>query len=161
MGVRREISQAPSARRPADSRTPNGLREMSLRSLSRLDFCTMECLQVLDGARSSEVEGVFSDTEVARVVPLALRDMGELVLDHRALTQRFASSGSLDLLAKPLLELFVLGDCNGPPVAELGGGALRAQRAAIADVGIKLDDGPEARSVALVRSDIRSCGREC
>ena len=46
----------------------------------------MECLQVLDGARAPEVEGVLTDTEVTRVIPLALRDVREFVLDHRALS---------------------------------------------------------------------------
>src|ERR1700736_1090129 len=94
----------------------------------------MEGLQILDRARATEVERILADPDVARVVALPLRDMGEFVLDHRALTQRLAPSGGLDLLAKPRLQPLVF--CNGDraPVAELGGGALRAYRAAIAHV---------------------------
>ena len=87
----------------------------------------MECLQVLDRARATEVEGIFTDAHVARVVALALRDMGELVFDRRAFSQRFASGGCADLFAEPLLKLFVLRDGDRAPVTQLRSGGLRAQ----------------------------------
>src|SRR5688572_2003073 len=99
----------------------------------------MKCLQVLDRARATEVEGVLADADVACVVALPLREVCELVFDRRALAQRGAAGGGVDLFAKPLLELFVLRDRHGAPVAELGGGALCAQETAIADVGIEFD----------------------
>src|ERR1700686_2879504 len=67
----------------------------------------MEGLQVLDRARATEVERILADPDVARVVALPLRDMGEFVVDHRALTQRITPSGCLDLLAKPRLQPLV------------------------------------------------------
>jgi 2-isopropylmalate synthase len=65
----------------------------------------MERFQILDRARTTEIERVLPDTDIACVIPLALRDMGELVFDHRAFSQRVAPSGSVDLLAEPLLEV--------------------------------------------------------
>ena len=65
----------------------------------------MECLQVLNGARTAEIEGVLANADVARVVALTLRNMGELVFDRRALSQCFAPSRCVDLFAEPLLEL--------------------------------------------------------
>src|SRR3989454_7965562 len=109
----------------------------------------MECLQVLNGARATKVEGVLADPDVARVVALTLRDVGELMFDRRARSQRFASSGCMDLFAEPLLERFVLSDGDGAPVAELGGGALCAQGTSIADIGIELDHGAEREAVHL------------
>src|ERR1700687_2145276 len=61
----------------------------------------MDCLEVLDRARATEVECILADPDVARIVALSLRDAGEFVFDHRALTQRLASNGCLNLLAKP------------------------------------------------------------
>src|SRR5216684_4641974 len=107
----------------------------------------MEGLQVLDRARATEVERILADPDVARVVALPLRDMGEFVLDHRALTQRLAPSGCLDLLAKPRLQPLVFRNGDRAPVAELGGGALRAHGAAIAHVGIEFDDGAERKGL--------------
>ena len=75
--------------------------------------------------------------------------MREFVLDHRALSQGRASRGRLDLLAESLLQRLVLRDGDGAPVAELGGGALRAHGTAIADVGIELDDGAEREALHL------------
>ena len=107
----------------------------------------MECLQILDRARAPEVEGVLAEADVARLIPLALRDVRELVLDRRALSQRVAPRGRSDLFAEPLLELFVLSDRDRPSMPDLRGGALRSQRAAIADVGIELDDGAEREAL--------------
>src|SRR5918995_445739 len=109
----------------------------------------MECLQVLNRARATEVEGVLADAHVARVVALPLGDMREFVFDHGALAQRAASGGRLDLFAEPLLELFVLSNGHGAPVAEFGGGALRAPRTSIADVGIEFDHRAEREAVHL------------
>lgn len=109
------------------SRTPNGLKVPSLRCLSRIDLCTMECLQVLYRARTAEVERVLADAHVARVVTLPLGDMREFVFDHRALAQRVASGGGLNLFAESLLELFVFRNGHRASVADFGGGALRAQ----------------------------------
>jgi hypothetical protein len=109
----------------------------------------MECLQVLDRARPTEVEGVLADADVARVVALPLRDVGELVFDRRARSERVAPSACADLLAEPLLQRFVLRDGDRAAVAELGGGALRAQWTSIADVGIELDDGAKREAVHL------------
>ena len=120
----------------------------------------MECLQILDRARAAEVKGILAHADVARVVPLPLRDMREFVLDHRALSQGRASSGRLDLLTEPLLQRLILSDGDRAPVAEFGGGALRAQTASIADVGIELDHRADRESLALVHSGTRSSGRE-
>ena len=48
----------------------------------------MEGLEVLDRARPTEIEGILADPDVARVVALSLRDVGEFVFNHRALSQR-------------------------------------------------------------------------
>src|SRR5436190_7542875 len=109
----------------------------------------MECLQILDRARTTEIKRVLADADIACVIPLALRDMGELVFDHRALSQRVAPSGCVDLFAEPVLELFVFRDGDGAPIAELGGGALRAQGTSIADVRIEFDHGAEREAVYL------------
>ena len=109
----------------------------------------MECLEVLDRARATEVEGILADPDVARIVALSLRDVGEFVFDHRALTQRLASNGCLNLLAKPRLKPLVLRNGDRASVAELGGGALRAQRTAIAHIGIEFDDGAERKGLHL------------
>src|SRR6266542_1415211 len=109
----------------------------------------MECLQIVDRARTTEIESVLADADIACVIPLALRDVGELVFDHRALSQHFAPSGCVDQFAEPLLELFVFRDGDGAPVAELGGGALRAQGTSIADVGIEFDHGAEREALNL------------
>ena len=82
----------------------------------------------MDRARATEVDGVLTEADVARVIALALRDVGELVFDRRALSERFAPSACADLLAEPLLKRFVLRDGHRSPVAEIGGGALRARR---------------------------------
>src|SRR5881396_62079 len=65
----------------------------------------MQRLQILDGARTAEVEGVLANADVARVVPLSLRNMCELVFDHGALPQHRASRGRLDLFAEAVLQL--------------------------------------------------------
>src|SRR6266498_2013094 len=96
----------------------------------------MQRLQILDGARTTEVEGVLANADVARVVPLSLRNMCELVFDYCALPQRRASRAHLDLFADAVLQRLVLGDRDGAAVPEFGGGALIAQRAAIADLEI-------------------------
>ena len=92
----------------------------------------MERFQILDGARPPEVEGVLADADVARVVALPLGDVRKFMFDHRALAQCLASGGRLELFAEPLLERFVLRNGHGAPVAEFGGGALRAQGTSIA-----------------------------
>ena len=56
----------------------------------------MECFQILDRARATEVEGVLTDADVARVVALPLGDVREFVFDHGALAQRAASGGRLE-----------------------------------------------------------------
>src|SRR5882672_3493727 len=109
----------------------------------------MECLQVLNRARATEVEGVLADADVARVVALPLRDVGELVFDHGALAQRFTSSGCAELFPEALLKRLVLSNGDGASVAELGGGAVRAPWTAIAHVGIELDHGPEREALRL------------
>src|SRR6266850_486629 len=109
----------------------------------------MKRFQVLDRARAAEIKGVLADADVARVVPLPLRDVREFVLDHRALSQRVAASGRLDLLAESLLQRLVLGDGDRAPMADLGGGALRPQGTSIADVGIELDHGSERKILHL------------
>src|SRR5688500_3318573 len=111
----------------------------------------MEGLQILDRARAAEIEGVLANAEVARGVALALRNVGEFVLDPRAFAQGRASSGRLDLLAESLLQRLVLRDGDGTPVAELGRRALRPQSAAVADVRIELDDGAERNALHLSR----------
>ena len=103
----------------------------------------MECLQILDSARSTEVEGVLADTDVPRVVALALRNMREFVLNVRAPAQGGASRRGPDLLAQPLLQRLVLSDRDGAAVPEFSRRALTAQRTVIAEVGIKLDDRTE------------------
>src|SRR5207247_1465965 len=100
-------------------------------------------------ARTTEIKRVLADADISCVIPLALRDVGELVFDHRALSQRVAPSGGVDLFAEPLLERFVFRDGDGAPVAELGGRALRAQGTAIADVRIEFDHGAEREAVNL------------
>src|SRR4051794_19839904 len=109
----------------------------------------MEGLQILDRARTAKVERVLADADIAGVIPLPLRDVGELVFDHGVLSQRFPPRGCLDLFAEPLLERLVVRDVDGASVAELGGGALRAQGTSIADVGIKFDDDAERKAVNL------------
>src|SRR3954454_7824403 len=130
--------------RPADgagSRAPNGLRVLTLSRLSGFDLRAMECLQILDGARSAEVERVLPDTHVPRVVALSLRNMRELVLDGRAFPHGGASRRRVKLLAQALLQPFVCGDRHGAAVAEFSGGALPAPRTGIADIRIELDGG--------------------
>src|SRR5450631_2241115 len=103
----------------------------------------MECFQVLNRARAPEVEGVLPDADIARRVPLTLRDVGEFVFDDRALSQALTSSGGLQLLAQPGLQPLVCRNGDRASMAERGGGAVRAHRTAIAHVGIKFDDAPE------------------
>ena len=100
----------------------------------------MECLEVLDGARTPEVEGVLADPDVSRVVSLSLRDMCKLVLDRRALPQGRASHGGLDLLAESVLQRLVLRNGDGAAVPAFSRRALAAQHAAVAHVGIELHD---------------------
>src|SRR3984893_12119423 len=109
----------------------------------------MEGLQVLNRARTPEVEGVLTDADIARGVALTWRDMGEFVFDDRALSQGLASSGRLDLLAQPSLKALVL--CNGDraSMAEFCGRALRAHGTAIAQVGIEFDDTAERKMLHL------------
>ena len=109
----------------------------------------MESLQILDRARTTEIESVLADADIACVIPLALRDVGELVFDHRALSQRGTSDGGLDLLTESMLQRLVLGDGHRATVPEFSGGALTSQGAAIADVGIELDDRAEGESLHL------------
>src|ERR687891_2866803 len=99
----------------------------------------MQCLEILDRACTAEVESVFANADVARVVALTLRDVSELVFDHRALPQRGTSDGRLDLFAESMLQLLVLGDGHRAAVPEFSGGALTSHGASIADVGIELD----------------------
>jgi hypothetical protein len=98
------------------SRTLNGLRVESLRNLSLFDLRAMECLQVLNGTRAAEVEDVLAEADVSRMVPLPLRDMCELVLNHRALPQRRPSCGGLKLLAQTVLQRLIFSDGHGPAV---------------------------------------------
>jgi hypothetical protein len=58
----------------------------------------MEGLQIWDRTRAAEVKGVLANADVASGVPLTLRNVGEFVLDHRALSQRQASGGASELL---------------------------------------------------------------
>ena len=109
----------------------------------------MQCLQVLDRARTAEVEGILADADIARVVALSLGDMRELVLDRRAFPQRRAPRRRLDLFAESMLQLFILGDGDGAAIPEFSGGALTSQRAAIADIGIELDDRAEREALHL------------
>ena len=109
----------------------------------------MDGLQILNRARATEVEGVLADPDIARVVALPLRDVGEFVFDHRALTQRLASSGCLDLLAEPRLKPLVLRNGDRASMADLGGGALRAHRTPIAHIGIEFDDRAERKGLHL------------
>ena len=109
----------------------------------------MESLQVLDRARATKIEGVLTDADVARVIALALGDVRELVFNHRALSECFASGGGAELFPEPLLKRFVLSDRHRAPVAKLGGGALRAKATAIADVGIELDHRAEREALHL------------
>src|ERR687892_2390000 len=100
----------------------------------------MQGLQILDRARTAEVEGVLANADVARVGALSLRNMRELMFNRRAFPQRRASRGRLDLFAQSVLQRLILGDGDGAAVPEFRGGALTSPRAAIADVGVKLDD---------------------
>src|SRR5207249_2870988 len=118
----------------------------------------MQRLQILDGARTAEVEGVLANADVARVGPLSLRNMCELVFDYGALPQRRASRGRLDLFAEAVLQLLVLGDRDGATVPEFGGGALIAPHASDRRRRGRTRPSCRTRSVALVHSDIRSCG---
>ena len=68
----------------------------------------MEGLQVLNRARAPEVEGVLTNADIARGVPLTLRDMCEFVFDDGALSQGLASTGRPYLLAQPRLKALVL-----------------------------------------------------
>ncbi len=127
----------------------NGLKVPLLRSLLRLDFREVECLQVLDRTRSAEVEGVLAQTNVACLVALPLRDVGEFVFDRGALAQRLASSGGLNLLAQPRLKLLVFSNGDRPSMAKFCGGALRTHGTAIAHVGVELNDRAERKALHL------------
>src|SRR5215210_2532364 len=107
----------------------------------------MECLQILDRTGPAEVKGVLAKADVTGGITLALGNMGEFVLDHRALPQGGPADGRLDLLTEAMLERLVFADGHGAAVAELGRRALRAQGAAIADVGIELDHRAEGESL--------------
>src|SRR6516165_2789149 len=109
----------------------------------------MKRFQVLDGARTAEIERILADADIARAVALPLRDMRELVLDGSALPQRCASGRRLDLLAQPLLQVFVFGNRHRAAVAEFGGRAAAAQRAVVAHVGIELDDRADGERLHL------------
>src|SRR5262249_13753067 len=104
---------------------------------------------VLDSARTAEIERVLADADIARTVPLPLRDMRELVFDGGALPQGCASGRRLDLLAQPLLQLLVFCNRHGAAVAEFSGRAVAAQGAVVAHVGIKLDDRAEGERLHL------------
>ena len=87
----------------------------------------MECLQILDRTRPPEIKRVLPKATIARSVALALRNVGECVLDHRPLPQCGPPDGGLDLLAESMLERLVLGDGHRAAMAELARRALRAQ----------------------------------
>jgi hypothetical protein len=109
----------------------------------------MEAFQVLDGARTAEIERVFTNADVTGPVALSLRDMRELVLDRGALPQSCAPGGRLDLLAQPLLQLLIFRDRHGAAVPEFSGRAVAAQGAVVAHVRVKLDDRAEGEWLHL------------
>ena len=86
----------------------------------------MKRFQVLDGARTAEIERVLADAHIARPVSLPLRDMRELVLDDGALPQGCTSGRHLDLLAQPVLQLFVFRNRHGAALAGFCGRAVAA-----------------------------------
>ena len=70
----------------------------------------MKHLQILNRARTTKIEGVLADADVARVIALTLGDVRQFMFDHGALAQRAASGGRLDVFAESLLKLFILRD---------------------------------------------------
>src|SRR3989442_4545316 len=129
----------------ASTRASNGLKERSLCSLLRLDFRQVECLEVLDCARATEVEGILAHTDIPRLVSLSLRDVGEFVFDRCALAQRLASSGGVHLLAQPRLKPLVFSNGDRASMTDFCSGALRRHGTAIAHAGVELNDRPERK----------------
>lgn len=75
------------------SRTPNGLKGISLRGL------TLNGLEVLEGSRPTHVEEVLAHAAVARATALAPDEVRELVLYGHPLAELGPAAGSSDLLA--------------------------------------------------------------
>src|SRR4051812_32260745 len=69
------------------------------------------------------------------------------MFDHRALAQRGAARGGVDLLSQRRLQPLVLRNGDRSAMADGGGGAARAHGTAITHLGIKLDDGAKRKGL--------------
>src|SRR4051812_4501997 len=103
-----------SEKRQRLSRTPSGLKVMSLRSNPLAVVVraqpAMHDLQVLNGGGTSHVEEVVASTAVARTAALSPAEVSEAVLYGDALTDARASSAGLGQLAETLLQELTVGD---------------------------------------------------
>src|SRR5258708_874849 len=99
----------------------------------------MDTFEVLDGSGASQVEQIAADAHVASAQALAGGDMSEGVFDGGAVAEGgTACTGLLELSVLALAGL-VGGDRDGAPAARCGLGALCAQWACAARLGVELD----------------------
>lgn len=95
-------------------------------------------LEVTDRRMAAAVKLVLAQPLIAGT-PSLVRDVrGDCMLNRRAFAQRGASALGLDLGAELVLEWFVFPDRQASPLADLGGGTLRALGAPSADAGREL-----------------------